>query len=82
MKNRLQIRFAVKRCGEGHIVECASWSSLKWWHSLDTVFSLIWRQLTTQLIRKDVWLQILKIRIKINFQFSKLKLLPCQKPKF
>lgn len=57
MKNRLQIRFAVKRCGEGHVVKCASWSSLKWWHSLDTVFGLIWRQLTTQLIRKDVWLQ-------------------------
>lgn len=59
LKNRdLQIRLAIKGSREWHVVECASWSSLKWWHSLDTIFSLIWRQFTTQLIRKDIWLKI------------------------
>lgn len=85
-RKNLQIRFAVKGCAERHVVEGTGGGSLSlvWWHSLDAVFSLVWWQLATQLIRKNVWLHEWKwnsISIKWNCRTFKINL-PCRKPRF
>lgn len=55
----LQVGLAIKRGGEGHVVE-GLWRSIRTrvrLHALNTVFSLVWRKLTLQFFRKDVWLK-------------------------
>lgn len=63
----LQIRLAIQGRRERHIIEGTRYTvrTLIGWHPLYTVFSLIWRQLTSQFIRQDIRLK--KKRRKITF---------------
>lgn len=68
IKKNLQIRFAVESRTEGHVVEGArrcSWA-FEGWHSLDTVFGLVWWQLATKFIGKNVWLKEYQKSINLN----------------
>ena len=55
----LKVRLSVQGCGEGHVVEGSldSVDAGVRLHPLDAILGLVWRQLTTQLLSKDVGLK-------------------------
>lgn len=56
---RLEVRLAVERGGEGHVVEGTrdGVGTLEGWHALNAIFRLVGRQLSPQLVRQNVWLK-------------------------
>lgn len=54
----LEVRLAVECGGEGHVVEGTGdgIGTLEGWHALNAVLRLVRGQLSSQLIRQDVWL--------------------------
>lgn len=51
-----EITLPVQGSGEGHVIECSrdGVGACVWCHAADTVFRLIWWELTPQLVRQDI----------------------------